>query len=94
MEDGLGHGSWKKATLPMAWSVQYLDAIEFWHRDLIQCAKWLLRQPAYEEYLTYTPKRCFNDAGDRVYNEMHTGDWWWDKHVIFLLIPFKMLTIV
>jgi hypothetical protein len=94
MEDGLGHGSWKKATLQMAWNVQHPDAIEFWHRDIIECAKWLLRQPAYEEHLTYTPKRCFNDAGHRVYNEMHTGDWWWDKQVSILLIPFTMLTIV
>jgi hypothetical protein len=94
MEDSLGHGFWKNATLPMAWSLEYPDENEFWHCHLIEYAKWLLRQPANEEHLTYTPKRCFNDAGHCVYNEMHTGDWRWDKQVSFLLIPFKMLRIV
>jgi hypothetical protein len=81
MEDGLGHGSWKKSSLSMAWNEQHPDNIAFWHRDLIGCAQWLLRQPAYEDHLTYVPVRCFNHAGHRVYNEMHTGDWWWDKQV-------------
>ena len=75
-EDGLGYSSWKRSTLSLAWNEQHPDNIVFWHRDIIECAKWLLRQPAYEDHLNYTPMRCFTDAGHRVYNEMHTGDWW------------------
>ena len=44
MEDGLGHGSWKKSELSMAWNEQHPDHIVFWHWDLICCAKWILRQ--------------------------------------------------
>jgi hypothetical protein len=81
MEDGLGHGSWKKSTLSMAWNEQHPDHIVFWHRDLIACAKWILRQAAYKEHLVYAPVRSFNAAGDRIYDEMHTGDWWWSTQV-------------
>lgn len=95
MEDGLGHGSWKKASLDMGWNEQHPDPIEFWWRDLIECVKWLLRQPAYEEHLTYAPKRCYNDMGQRIYNEMHTGDMWWEKQVSGLsaIMAFIWLTI-
>ena len=95
MEDGLGHGSWKKSELSMTWNDQHPDNISFWHRDIVACAKWLLRQPAYEDQLTYAPIRSFNGAGHRVYDEMHTGDWWWDKQVAchaFLLLNV-LLTI-
>jgi hypothetical protein len=83
MEDGLGHGSWKKSKLSMAWNEQHPDPIVFWHRDLIGCAKWILRQQAYKEHLVYAPVRSFNTAGHRVYDEMHTGDWWWDMQVSY-----------
>jgi len=81
MEDGLGHRSWKKSKLSMAWNEQHPDPILFWHRDLIACSKWILRQPAYMDHLVYSPLRSYNTAGCRVYDEMNTGDWWWDKQV-------------
>ena len=81
MQDGLGHGSWKKSTLSMAWNEQHPDPIVFWHCDLIACTKWVLRQPAYKEHLVYTPVRSFNTAGQRVYGEMSSADWWWETQV-------------
>lgn len=81
MQDGLGHGSWKKSTLSMAWNEQHPDPIIFWHRDLIGCTKWILRQPAYKEHLVYAPVRSFNTAGQRVYDEMCSADWWWETQV-------------
>jgi hypothetical protein len=82
MEDGLGHSSWRKSKLSMAWNEQHPGNIVFWHRDLIGCAKWILRQPAYKEHLIYAPARSINNAGHRVYDEMNTGDWWWERQVI------------
>ena len=81
MEDGLGHRSWKKSKLCMAWNEQPPDNIVFWHRSLIDCVKWILRQPAYKEHLVYAPVQLFNKAGRRIYDEMNTGDWWWEKQV-------------
>jgi hypothetical protein len=53
----------------------------FWHRDVVECAQWLLRQPCYRDHLLYSPVRSYNSSGSRVYGEMNTGDWWWDKQV-------------
>jgi len=94
MEDGLGHRSWKKSTLPMTWNEQHPDRIVFWHRDLTACAKWILRQPAYREHLVYGPVRSFNTEGKRIYDEMHTGDWWWDTQVLrHIQVPRPQLTV-
>src|SRR5205085_363131 len=83
MEDGLGHGSWKKSKLSMAWNEEHPDPIVFWHRDLIGCAKWILQQPAYRGHLVNSPMRSFNTAGHRIYDEMNTGDRWWDMQVSY-----------
>jgi hypothetical protein len=58
MEDGLGVDSWEKSWLEnITWNEQHArEPIEFWHRDIIECTKWLLRQPAYAEHLSYVPQ--------------------------------------
>jgi len=85
MEDGLGVNSWKKSRLEnVTWNEQHSrEPIEFWYRDIIECAKWLLRQPAYAEHLSYTPQQRFefDEQGRRVYSKMHTADWWWERQV-------------
>ncbi len=35
--------------------------------------------PGFRENQTYQPSRIYNQNDDRVYNEMHTGNWWWEK---------------
>jgi hypothetical protein len=81
MRDGLGHESWRLRTSELEWNDEHPGPIEYYSRDITQCARWLLRQPAYEDHLTYAPERHFNDAGERIYSEMHTADWWWDQQV-------------
>jgi hypothetical protein len=79
MTDGLGHQSWQRRnTTGMQWNAAHPAPIEFYFRDILQCSRWLLQQPAYADHLVYAPERHFNDAGDRIYGEMHTGDWWWE----------------
>ena len=77
MEDGLGASSWWKCHLEnILWNAQHAkEPIKFWHRDIIECAKWLLQQPAYEKHLSYVPQKRFEAEGRRVYGEMHTADW-------------------
>ena len=58
MEDGLGHASWKKSKLSMAWNKQHPGNIVFWHRNLIGCVKWILWQSAYKSILSTTPYGC------------------------------------
>jgi hypothetical protein len=81
MTDGLGHQSWSKNTITMQWKTAHPAPIEFYSRDILRCVWWLLKQPAYADDLVYAPERHFNDAGSRIYGEMHTGDWWWEQQV-------------
>jgi hypothetical protein len=59
---------------------------EFFLRNPVSCASYLLRQRAYKDCLSYEPIQQFADENCRVYSEMHTGNWWWDQQVC---IKFK-----
>ncbi|KAF8263176.1 hypothetical protein EI94DRAFT_1878699 [Lactarius quietus] len=47
--------------------------------DIILCVKALFGNPAFVDQLAFAPERRYTDSGRtcRVYNELHTGDWWW-----------------
>jgi len=83
MEDGHGASSWQRSHLEnVVWNTQHAkESIKFWHRDIIECAKWLLKQPAYADHLRYVPQQPFEEDGRRIYGEMHTIDWWWGRQV-------------
>ncbi|KAI0062603.1 hypothetical protein BV25DRAFT_1803728 [Artomyces pyxidatus] len=52
---------------------------EFWHRDPLACIKALYADPAFAPHMAFAPQRHYEDDDQtiRVYNEMHTGKWWW-----------------
>jgi len=83
MEDGLGASSWQRSHLKnVVWNVKHAkQPIKFWHRDIIKCAQWLLKQPAYADHLSYPPQQWFEEDGRRTYGKMHTADWWWEWQV-------------
>jgi len=83
MEDRLRVDSWKKSRLEeITWKEQHAkEPIEFWYWDIIECARWFVRQPAYAEHLSYVPQQRFDEQGRRVYSEIHTADWWWERQV-------------
>jgi hypothetical protein len=58
MEDGLGASTWQISRFEsIIWNVQHAKVpIQFWHRDIVECAKWLLKQPAYAKHLSYAPQ--------------------------------------
>jgi len=53
----------------------------FYYRDLEDTIQYLLRQQAYAEHLVFAPKHEFDEEYNRVYTDMHTGDWWWRTQV-------------
>jgi hypothetical protein len=81
MTDGLGHRSWHRRTMDLAWNASHPEPITFYSRDIIKCAQWLLRQPAYRDHTVYAPERVYSNDGRRLYNEMNTGEWWWEQQV-------------
>jgi hypothetical protein len=59
------------------------DTFEFYYRDLLKCIRTLYRDPEFAHDLVFAPERHYSDheRKSRVYNEMHTGDWWWAVQV-------------
>ncbi|KAG1898632.1 uncharacterized protein F5891DRAFT_1129435 [Suillus fuscotomentosus] len=53
---------------------------ELWRRDPVECVRDLIGNPAFKDYLSYVPEQVFADpqGKTRVYDEMWTGDWWWN----------------
>lgn len=41
--------------------------------------------PALKNYMKYAPERVYEDdeGTNRVFDEMWTGDWWWNTQVRF-----------
>ncbi|KAF8868642.1 hypothetical protein BD779DRAFT_1614940 [Infundibulicybe gibba] len=56
------------------------EDMELWYRDPVECIKELLSNPAFKDSISYVPERVYtsSDGDDRIYDEMWTGDWWWD----------------
>ena len=69
----------------------------YYYRSPLSCIKYLLKQPCFREHLVYTPVREYNEAGERMYSEMHMADWWWSTQVCcdaFGDRCFRVLTIL
>jgi len=48
---------------------------EFWHREVLECIKYLLCHQCYAESIVWSLVREFDGFGESVYSEMHTADW-------------------
>jgi Plavaka transposase len=61
------------------------EGVELWHRDPVKCVKNLIGNPGFKEFMSYVPERVFTDDEGKVrlFDEMWTGDWWWDTQVRF-----------
>lgn len=59
------------------------EDLEFHHRDIILCVRSLFGNPQFAQDLIFAPERHYTNAERtcRIYNEMHTGDWWWSVQV-------------
>ncbi|KIK11688.1 hypothetical protein PISMIDRAFT_122289, partial [Pisolithus microcarpus 441] len=56
------------------------EQLELWRRDPIECVQDLMGNPAFRDAMSYVPQRAYTDANgeNRIYDEMWTGNWWWD----------------
>jgi hypothetical protein len=73
----------------------------FCHRDPIVCIRYLLSQTAYSGEMVIAPVKELNAAGERMYSELHTADWWWNIQVgpdpteagVMCLYPFHIVSL-
>ncbi|KAG6839374.1 hypothetical protein C0991_003198 [Blastosporella zonata] len=56
------------------------EDLELWFRNPVECVKELIGNPAFEKMMAYLPEQVFQDPAcqERIYDEMWTGDWWWN----------------
>ena len=81
MTEGLGRHSWTKVDTNLQWEdSDECNPISFYSRDPVEVGLWLLQQPCYAEYLHFSPQKTFTE-GDRLYEELHSSDWWWQEQV-------------
>ena len=58
------------------------ERLEFYHRDIIDCIRSLYGDPQFVQDLMFAPRHYTSpERVCRIYNEMHTGDWWWAVQV-------------
>ena len=78
------------------WSVELWNAIqdegvatakdlylELWKRNPVECIRELIGNPAFRDRLHYAPQKLYtsHDNQSRIYDEMWTGNWWWNIQV-------------
>ncbi|KAI6096640.1 hypothetical protein F5141DRAFT_1011824 [Pisolithus sp. B1] len=57
--------------------------LELWQCDPVECMQEWMGNPAFQEVMLYVPKCAYTDAKGKncIYDEMWTGDWWWNVQV-------------
>jgi Plavaka transposase len=59
------------------------ERLDFHYRDVMQCIRAIYGDPQFAQDLVFAPERHYTNQERtcRVYNEIHTGDWWWKVQV-------------
>lgn len=59
------------------------EAFDLYARNTLECIRSLWQDPEFVNDLILEPERQYADSerGNRMYHDMHTGDWWWDTQV-------------
>jgi hypothetical protein len=57
-----------------------VEEVELWRRNPVECVRELIGNLAFKDGMKYAPEQHFEDEElkNRVYDEMATGEWWWD----------------
>ena len=56
----------------------------------MECIKALYSNAEFARHMVFRPERHYTgqDKSQRVYHELHTGDWWWEVQVCILWMPY------
>jgi len=63
--------------------------VEFWKRDALEVLKDMVGDVRLAPNMTWSPKKLYNADRTRLYGELWSGDWWWNKQVF----PLKLSDI-
>ena len=57
------------------------DPLILYHRDPVECIKFLLKNPLFSGHVQFQPRQDFNSSGSHVYSEWATSDSAWELQV-------------
>ena len=59
------------------------ECLQFHYRDILLCIQAIFGDPEFSRDMVFAPERHYENPEqmNRVYSEMHTGDWWWSVQV-------------
>ncbi|QRV95530.1 helix loop helix DNA-binding domain protein [Ceratobasidium sp. AG-Ba] len=80
----LPHGpKWVRETI-IVFGDEYNEILDLWKRDIIEMIRFLLADPRFIPHTRYAPERHYDSESreNRVYNEMWSGQWWWEMQNI------------
>ena len=60
-----------------------VEDLELWFRDPVEYVRELLSNPAFIDYISFTPEHVYSNSEgkERIFDEMWTADWWWETQV-------------
>jgi hypothetical protein len=66
------------------------EMVSMYSRNVIECVKALYGSAEFAPHMIHRPERHYDRSNgrDRQYHDMHSGDWWWEMQVGYLL-PYK-----
>jgi hypothetical protein len=63
---------------PRSWPAFPCGSGTWYSRNILHCIRLLLSHLPFADHMVFGPERLFDSTGQRVYNEIHTADWWWE----------------
>jgi hypothetical protein len=60
-----------------------VEEVELWKRDAVELVQSLISNPLFKHEIAYQPEKVYRDKSGKihVYDEMWTGEWWWETQV-------------
>ena len=62
------------------------ENLRFYYQEIVPSLRALYGDSEFQHDLVFSPERHFTDAERKccIYNDMHTGDWWWSVQVCYM----------
>jgi hypothetical protein len=88
----LGH--WHEETLSLLEDPTVEHTIQY--RNPLDVIQALWSNPTYVDQMVFAPRRLWSshDRSSRLYNEMWTGDWWWETQVSIYIPKLYFQTLI
>ena len=63
------------------------ESVDLYYRPIMECIEALLGNVDFAKDLIFGPERHYSDEDCtiRLYHDLHTGKWWWDTQVYYIL---------